>query len=86
MIMHPQERAYRLLTQGLEKNDKDEIRMATEMLANYTPIGDDSMLGFGLLPYNNHRVELSLEVNTREYNEWNAAVAEAVEILSMLRV
>lgn len=86
MIRSPLERAYRLLAQGLEKNDKDEICMATEMIANYTTIGDDSMLGFELLPYDNHRVELSLEVNTRNYNEWNAAVAEAVEVLSMLRV
>lgn len=86
MIKYPLERAYRLLAQGLEKNDKNEIRMATEMIANHTTIGDDSMLGFELLPYDNHRVELSLEVNTRTYNEWNAAVAEAVEVLSMLRV
>lgn len=86
MIIHPLARAYRLLAQGLEKNNKTEILLAAEMEVNNSNIGDDSILCFEFLPISNPRVELSLETNTRDYNEWDAAVAEAVDALSNLKV
>jgi hypothetical protein len=86
MIKHPLERAYSLLAQSLEKNDKEKIQIASQIEAQNTCVGDDSILGFNTLSPSNPRVEISLQTRTRQLNEWDAAVAEAVDAIQILRV
>jgi hypothetical protein len=85
MLGTPLERAYRNLAKGLERNDKNAIEQASEIEAQNTCVGKNT-LGFDTLPYNHPRVELALEMDKDQYNEWDAAVAEAVDAIQNLKV
>ena len=85
MLGTPLERAYRNLAKGLERNDKNAIQQASEIEAQNTWVGKDT-LGFDTLPYDHPRVELALEMDKDQFNEWDAAVAEAVDAIQILRV
>lgn len=85
MIRHPLERAYKLLAQSLEKNDEEKIQLASEIEAHNTCVGKET-LGFDALPYSHPRVEMIIQLNKNKTNEWEDAVAEAVDAIQILRI
>lgn len=86
MIRHPLERAYRLLAEGLQQDNRNKIQMASVIEAQNTYVGNDNILGFSTLPYSHPRVELSLEMEKEESCDWDSAVAEAVDAIQILKV